>query len=184
MYRIYGPGQTCVDAVAGDLFLTQAGGVVRAGIRGFERVRVPKEFCWANHGCIALTGGRRAEVAQETARGTVVTPVADLDAITYAVVHVEMDDVQRTDVVIFARWSIGLGYGFLQIPADAFNALTGLELGLNINNRMVCSTQACRALERAGYIPSRSPSAVTPAHLAQDFSVVLPPALSNRKRKP
>jgi len=63
----------------------------------------------------------------------------------------------------------GYGYGYVQIVADLFNAVTGLELGLGMGNRMVCSTQATRALERVGLIPGRSSAAVTPAELARYF---------------
>ena len=86
-------------------------------------------------------------------------------------VHVSCSASQRNELVFFARRAVGTGYGWLSIVADAFNALTGLELGLGLGDRMVCSTQACRALERAGLIPDRSPYACTPAHLAWYFGV-------------
>lgn len=173
--RYYPPGQACLDAVAGDLVLVRSAGFVAAGIRFFERLRASKHYAWCNHAAIVLNSGPNAHVAQEAAKGVEVTPIAELGALEYAVVHFDdIDLLQRQAVTNFAAWSIGLGYGFLSIPADAINALLGLELGVVVGNRMVCSTQATRALERAGYIPKRSPYAMTPAHLAQDFGAVMP----------
>jgi hypothetical protein len=175
-HRIFGPGQVCLDAVAGDLVLARSHDVLGTIIRFFERLRrgIPAEYCWTNHAAIVLNSGPNAFVVQEQVGGANVTPLAQLDGGPYAVVHFEMDADQRADVVGFATWSVGNGYGFLSLPADAFNALTGQELSFGTGNRMVCSTQSCRALERCGLIPDRSPYAVTPAHLAQYAGVILP----------
>jgi hypothetical protein len=85
-----------------------------------------------------------------------------------------MDASQAESVVRFAEASIGCGYGFAQVFADVVNAVTGVELALGWHSRMVCSTAACRSIERAGFVPDRSPDCVTPAHLAWLFDVVLP----------
>lgn len=176
-HRIFGPGQVCLDAEEGDLVLVRGAGFAARAIRAFERLRVPREYAWCNHACVVLNRGPNAHVAQETARGVVLTPLAELGAETFAVVRFHASADQLGEAVAFATWSLGLGYGFLSIPADALNALTGLELGLVVGNRMVCSTQACRAMERLGLIPDRSPYAVTPAHLARYADVTLPTPL-------
>lgn len=169
--RFYGPGESCSDSQPGDLVLVRHTGFTAAGIRFFERRSVPKEFAWCNHACIVLDGGPDAHVVQEEAKGATVSYLDELNAVEYAVVNMRMTREQRSAVVAFARWSIGDGYGFLSIPADAVNAMTGAQIGLALGNRMVCSTAASRALERGGYIPARSPYAQAPAHLAQDFGV-------------
>ena len=115
--------------------------------------------------------GSDAVVAQETAKGSVLTKLTELGAERYAVVHLQPAMAQRDSAVEFANVTLGTGYGYLSIVADAFNALTGLELGLSLGNRMVCSTQALRAAERMGLILDRSPAAATPAHGAWYFGV-------------
>ena len=172
--RIFGPGQVCLDAQAGDVVLVRHKGLVAAAIRFFERLRVPGTFAWTNHACVALTGGPNATVIQEDARGSVITPLAELGAVTFTVTHFPTTIPQSEAGADFLRKTLGTGYGFLTIPADAFNALTGFEIGFGWGNRMVCSTQTVRYLERLGFVPDRSPYAMTPAHLAWSLAVPNP----------
>lgn len=176
--RYFGPGQVCLDALAGDLVLVGGGGFVAKGIRAFEGLRIPRRYCWTNHACVAMSSGPNAEVVQETAKGSVSTPLASLVAEHVAVIHHEVAADQIAAGLRFLARTLGSGYGWLTIPADALNALTGMELGLGIGGRMVCSTQACRYLERLGLVPDRSPYAVTPAHLAMYHDAVLAPERS------
>ena len=173
-YRFYGFAQACLDPVAGDLVLVRTKDRIGGAIRAIERLRGGAEYAWCNHAAIVLNSGPSAYVAQAEAKGVTVTPLAELGALDYAVVHFEMTREQRLAVVRFAEWSIGQGYGYLSIAADLFNATFSLELSLGWGDRMVCSTQACRALERAGLIPDRSPYAVTPADLAEYADVTVP----------
>ncbi len=174
-YRIFGPGEQCTDSVRGDLVLVRHENAMARAIRQIERVRVAPEFCWCNHAAIILDGGEDAIVSQEEPAGDSETPLANLGGIVFAVVHYpEITDAQRDAVARFARNTIGLGYGYFQILADAFNGLSGLELTFGWGDRMVCSTAGCRALERAGLIADRSPYAVNPAHLAQYHGVRVP----------
>ncbi len=173
-HQVFTAGEPCTNAVAGDLVLVRHAALVARAIRFFERLRVPKQFCWTNHAAIVLTPGPDATIAQATAKGIVVSPLNELDADAFAVVHVSMTAAQRKAVAAFADWSVGAGYGFLQIPADAFNDVTGLELFAGFGDRMVCSTAAARALERSGAIFGRSAPTIQPAHLAQWFNVTLP----------
>ena len=165
--RTYPPGHVCLEAEAGDVVLVRHAGFVAAGIRAFERLRVPKLFCWTNHACVVLNSGPNAQVVQETAKGAVVTPLAALGAITYTVTHFdEATPEQLAAGLAFLSATVGSGYGYLSILADGFNALTGLELDLGLGDHMVCSTQTTRYMERLGLIPDRNPFSVMPAHLA------------------
>lgn len=164
--RVFGPGQMCLDAPAGAVVLVRHSGFVPAGIRTVERIRVPREFCWTNHACVTLNEGPNAHVVQETAKGAVLTPLAALHAETFALVTFEASPEQLEAGLHFLAWSLGLGYGWAQLPADAFNAVTGLELGLGVGNRMVCSTQTAEFTKYLGAIYDRPSSAVTPAHIA------------------
>ncbi len=111
--------------------------------------------------------------------GDVETPLADLGGVVFAVVHYpEITDSQRDEVARFAGNAVGLGYGYFQILADAFNGMTGFEFTAGWGDRIACSTASCRALERAGLIADRSPYAVNPGHLALYHAVRLPEDLS------
>lgn len=173
-YRVFPGGVSCTDARPGSLVLVRHDDLMARAIREVVSWRVPEEYCWTNHACTTVTGGPDAIVTQEEARGDVLTPLSGLHAVTYAVVDIECSDEQRAAAVEFARWAVDSGYGFTQIGADLFNSATGLELSLGVGNRMVCSTQATRTAERQGYVPARTPAAVTPPHLAMDFGVTLP----------
>jgi len=174
----YRPGERCADSQPGDLVLVRHEDFVARSIRFFQSIRRPRDgnpnweqACWTNHAAVVVEGGPDAIISQEAGGGDVETPLANFDDLTYAVVNIEMTGAQRASVVNFARWVVGSGYGFLTIPADAFNALTGLELTFGVSDRMACSTQAARALERSDIIFDRSPWAMTPAHLALHFGV-------------
>lgn len=173
---VFGPGKRCLVASPGDIVLVRHSGFVAKGIRFFERIRAgaSRPYCWTNHAAVVLKGGPAATIAQETAKGQVISPLAAFTDCTYAVVNLRVASVQKEAAVDFATAAVGSGYGYLQIPADAFNAITGLELCLGIGDRMTCSTATTRALERMGLIPDRQPGAVTPAHIARYFQVRLP----------
>ncbi len=166
---------------AGDLVLVRHHGFVARAIRFAQRLRKPRgvprsewrQFCRVNHACIALTSSPRILVAQATGAGVVVTPLHEMSVASLAVVHLAAWPDQAEAVVEFARDSVGTGYGFAQIAADLLNAASGLELSLGWGDRMVCSTAACRALERTSFIPDRAPDCVTPAHLAWYFGAIV-----------
>jgi hypothetical protein len=168
------PGQAIPPIEPGDLLLVRHHGLLPSLIRWAERLRRPRGIsrgswttaCTVNHACIAVTGSPDVVVSQEAGHGDELTPLPLLKAAALAVVRFQADDAQRAAGVAFARAAVGSGYGYVQIVADLFNALTGLELGLGIGNAMVCSTMSCRTIERYGLIPDRSAASVTPTHLA------------------
>lgn len=172
--RAYEPGQVCLDASVGDVVLVRSNGVLAKGIRAFERMRVPKPFCWTNHAAVVLTDGPNAQIIQEGANGSRLASLASMVTEGYTVTHFIPVEAQEIAGARFLTSTLGTGYGYLSIVADAFNALVGLELGLGLGNRMVCSTQTARYMERIGYVPDRSPYAVTPAGLAWDLNIIEP----------
>ena len=172
--RAFGPGQVCLDAEVGDVVLIRHGSFVAKGIRAFERLRVPKPFCWTNHAAVVLTSGPSAQIIQEGGNGSALAPLATMVSEGYTVTRFAASEDQEVAGARFLTSTLGTGYGYLSIFADAFNALTGLELGLGWGNRMVCSTQTARYMERVGYVPDRSPYAITPAHLAWHLNITEP----------
>lgn len=167
------------EVEAGDLLLVRHHGFVASGIRGACRLRCPRgvsradwaEFCAVNHAATAVSSKR---IAQEEARGMVLTPVEEFDYVALAVVRMHAAPVQLHAAAAYAKSCVGDGYGFLQIPADFLNALTGLELSFGFGNRMVCSTAACLSAERTDFIPDRAAGCVTPPHLAWYFGAKVP----------
>ena len=172
--RAFEPGQVCLDAEVGDVVLVSGNGFVSKGIRAFERVRVPKPFCWTNHAAVVLTGGPNAQIVQEGANGSSLASLAKMVTQGYTVTRFTPAVEQEIAGARFLTSTLGTGYGYLSIVADAFNALTGLELALGWGSRMVCSTQTARYMERIGYVPDRSPYAITPAHLAWHLNIIEP----------
>lgn len=175
--RYFQSGQHCSDVQPGDLVLVRhTHSIFGRGIRLVERLRKPSSVSRAewrgyaawNH---AMIGVGDNLVSQEASRGDEFTDLLTYVADDYAVVSIAMTSEQRDGVVAFSKSILGDGYGYFTIPADLFNALTGVELVLGLGNMMVCSTASARALERSSFIPDRSPYAVTPAHLAWYFGV-------------
>ena len=172
--RAFEPGQVCLDAEVGDVVLVHGGAAIDKAIRLFERMRVPAPFCWPNHAAVVLAGGPGATIIQEGGKGSALAPLATMVTQSYTVTHFSPSPEQDVAGLNFLTSTLGTGYGYLSIVADAVNALCGLELGLGWGNRMVCSTQTARYMERIGYIPERSPYAVTPAHLAWALNLTEP----------
>lgn len=182
-HAAYAPGERCTNAGSGDLVLVRHASFMGRAIRTACRLRRPRgygltwrewwRFCWTNHACVVVGGGPAATVVQATASGLVVSPLSAFDGTHYAVVKPAATPEQRQAAVTFALWSVGCGYGFLQIPADLWNAATGFELSLGIGDRMVCSTASARTHERLGLVPHVTPDAVTPPHLALYYGVEL-----------
>ena len=172
--RGFEPGQVCLDAEVGDVVLVRSNRFVSKGIRTFERIRVPKPYCWTNHAAVVLTGGPMAQIIQEGANGATLASLGAMVTEGYTVTHFTPSIEQDTAGTRFLTSTLGTGYGYLSIVADAFNALCGVELGLGLGNRMVCSTQTARYMERIGYVPAMSPYAVTPGHIAWDLNITEP----------
>ena len=170
---LFGPGERCEELAPGDMMLVRDSGPFGVAIRCAERIRTRDagEWSWVNHACIVVEGPPTPYVAQMDAHGEVLTPIGKLDALSYAVLRAYVEPPLINMAVLFVEEKIGSDYSWAQIPADLFNASTGLELSLGWGDHMVCSTQSTRSWERLGYVPGRSPYAQTPAHLARDFGV-------------
>ena len=174
MTRWYGPGQVCLDAEVGDVVLVRHNSLVAKGIRAAERLRVPDPFCWTNHAAVVLAPGINATIIEEGGKGSVTASLASMQAVEYTVTRLAATPEALEDGARFLNMTLGTGYGYLSIAADAFNAVTGVELALGWGNRMVCSTQTARFMERLGYVPDRSPYAITPAHIAWHLNIAEP----------
>ena len=166
----------------GDLVLVRHRGPVATGIRLFERLRRPRgvdRAAWPSGMCLQPRRHRGRRGARRWVFPGRLSGRCPGQAVRHGRGGLRRgacrdDGLSAGRPVAFARRAVGSSYGYLSIFADAFNALTGLELSLSLGDRMVCSTQATRALERAGLIPDRAPAAVAPAHLAAYFGVGYP----------
>ena len=165
-WAIYDTGERDPFPIPGDILIVRGNGFVSHAIRTVTRGQF-------NHCAVVVRGGANAVVSQEAGKGDELTPLSAFDDVPYATLHIQGPDDQRDNAVAFAEKIVGSGYGFLTIAADLFNAVTRVELDLGIGGRMVCSTAACRTLERFGYIPSKNPSAMTPQDIANDFGIHL-----------
>jgi hypothetical protein len=159
------PKGTPVVAVPGDLLFARtpdlSGKVIRfgEGLRG--------KASWTNHSCVCVVGGY---VAQATARGIILTPLAEFDELMVCVAHpTTATPGQVAAAVAFAEWCVGIEYGWWSLPFFALDCLTAGAVGFSSGEGMVCSTHACRTAERWGLVPDRSPWAVMPSTLAGYF---------------
>ena len=127
-----------------------------------------RKFSWTNHSAIVETP---TTIIQEVARGSVRSPVTDLDAALVAIVRIKATPAQKTAAVTFAQWTLGSEYGYLSIVGDGLDDLTGLRLSVGTYGSMVCSAAVARAAERMGLIPDRDAGSVQPADNARYFNV-------------
>jgi len=146
------------------------------GIRFGEWLRSStRPGAWCDHAMGVMQGGANAVVIQETAKGSILTNLSTFKEDLYCVISVDADPVLRAETLKFWNWTLGSGYGWLSIPADGLDDLTGLHLSVGTYGRMVCSSQVSRGLERMGLIPDRDSTAVQPANLAIYFHAINPP---------
>ena len=156
-----------VVAVPGDLLLFSTKGPTGAVIRFVTR-------SWASHAAICVgvvsSEDRTPLISQEKMfKGDIIGPVTDVKASKIAVVHLMGDFAQREQAVRFAE-SVGHSkYGFAACLGDLLSAVTHTEFDFGIRGHMNCSAASTRALERFGYIPGKSPIAMSPGDLAKDF---------------
>jgi hypothetical protein len=148
---------------AGDAVVCATGGFVGRCIRGATA-------SWANHACmvIRVQDNGLVYVSQETPRkGDVFSPITGL-GITRGVLVRFPDAVpkQVAGAVAFAQRIQHVPYGFAALGADLFGRVTRLEVDFGIRDHMVCSTATTRAMERYGWIPPKSPEAMTPGDIA------------------
>jgi hypothetical protein len=169
--RRFGPGERCEDMQAGDIVLVRHETLMGKAIRTCERIHSEWCYAWCNHAAPCVEGGTNGLLAEMRCKGEVLTPIAQLDSCYYTVTHCYVDPLLVRMALLFAQESVGKGYGFTQIPADLLNALTGFELSAGFGDRMVCSTETTRFLERFGLVPDQTPAAVQPSDLSRYFGI-------------
>ncbi|HYV56265.1 MAG TPA: hypothetical protein VE911_01915 [Candidatus Nitrosopolaris sp.] len=146
-------------------WLIQAGQALR--YRGDSR-----RYTYWNHA--AIFSDDRGHIIEALGGGVVERHISVYDAADYHVVFLRMADLDRDQVVAFARHCRDQDYGYLTIASLTLSLLTGLRLGFGVDGQEICSGLVARALERAGEIFAEEPWHATPAGLAK-FYGILPP---------
>ena len=82
-----------------------------------------------------------------------------------------MVDLDRDQVVEFARYCRDHQYGYLTIVSLTLSLATGSRLSFGVDGQEICSGLVARALERAGEIFPEEPWHATPAGLAKFYGV-------------
>lgn len=186
-HSVFEEGQHCITAVPGDLVLVRRSGVYPALIgigqhTKYWMLRViarKKEyeaaFCRTRHAMIIVEGGANATVSQMESHGGQITPLYDYVALKYAVVHTtDTTQKQRDDCVGFAKWCVGVKYGFFTIGGMILNIFVPVvTITLTLGMSMVCSTASSLAQRCLGFIPSEPDASLFPADLARYHGVRL-----------
>ena len=153
-----------VVAKPGDIGICATSGLVGKCIRFVTR-------SWANHAFVVVDVVDGVPiVSQETPRkGDIYTPVTELGITKVVIISIERSPQQEAAMLAFVDWSHWKKYGFAALFGDLFNAITHVQLAFGIKTHMDCSTATARVAERTGYIPSKTPEAMTPGDLTIDF---------------
>lgn len=163
-----GAGKTAVLRPADLVLVRHNKGVLGSAIRFGEKLHGGGEWAWTNHAAIAID---RTKVVEETARGAVVTEISEWHDVVYCVVRPKVQERDKNEAVHFAHWCVGWRYSWLSILGLILDMTLGLRVTVGTEGRMICSALACRAHERLGLVPDKTPEMVTPADLARYYEV-------------
>ena len=175
---IHPKGETATDIKPGDFILTGVKGqglvslAIKAGsfLRGYD-----KPFRRFSH--TALIVSENGMIAEAVSKGVVFDDITRFEDDDYVVVHTEVDDHDRDQVLSFANAVVDAKtrYGFLTFAGLAIYCLTGGGLCIQAAGTAICSGFVSDALTRAGFIWERPPYAMMPADLAKHFNVTWAP---------
>lgn len=127
-----------------------------------------RPYSWTNHNALVETP---TTIIQEVAKGSVRSPIGELDSALVAIVRIKATVAQKTAAVAFAQWTLGSEYGYFSILGDGLDDLTGLHISIATYGSMVCSAAVARAAERMGLVPDRDPLSVQPADNARYWNI-------------
>ena len=153
----------------GDFIVTHGSGIFDRLIQTFTRSQ------W-NHA--ALITSADGEIIEALSNGIKQGKLSKYDAKDYYLVHVELDDEDRSQAVAYARFMNAKHekYGWLTIAAIAFRILTRLRIMIKIDGTLICSEFVARSLSQGGWIWEKETSLITPADLYNTFVKPATPA--------
>jgi len=171
----YRPGERVIGPRHGDFVLIHGSHwtswLIQAG-QAFRYHGDSRRYTYWNHA--AIFSDDTGHIIEALAAGVVERHISVYDAADYQVVFLRMADLDREQVVAFARHCRDQEYGYLTIASLALSLVTGSKLTFGVDGQEICSGLVARSLERAGEIFAEEPWHATPAGLAK-FYGILPP---------
>lgn len=165
-------GQTVNLVKPGDFFLTHGDTFWCKLIELGQALRFKGEnkhwSFWTHCGIFKDSSGN---IIETLGNGVVERNITYYQNYKYIVVHLNISDEDRQEMVNFAKSCIKDGYGWLTLLSIGFSLLTGTKFSFGFDGEEICSGLVTRSLERTSFIPSRDASHITPADLAKAFGV-------------
>jgi len=171
----YRPSERVINPRRGDFVLIHGSHwtswLVQAG-QAFRYRGDSRRYTYWNHA--AIFSDDAGHIIEALGAGVVERHISVYDPADYHVVFLRMADLDRDQVVAFARHCREQQYGYLTIASLALSLVTGSRLSFGMDGQEICSGLVARSLERAGEIFPEEPWHATRAGLAK-FYGVLPP---------
>lgn len=155
----------------GDFILTRGDFVFSKLIRLGQRLRYSKAHARYNHAALVI--GHDGELAEALGQGVVESHISKYRPENYFVVKVRASPEDQEQIVRYAEAVLAARYryGWLTIVSVGLSLLTGSSLVFGRAGTAICSGFVASGLVRAGYIFPVPPEHMTPADLADFFSV-------------
>ena len=128
-----------------------------------------RRYTYWNHA--AIFSDDAGHIIEALGAGVVERHISVYDPADYHVVFLRMADLDRDQVVAFARYCRDQEYGYLTVASLVLSLVTGSRLTFGVDGQEICSGLVARALERAGEIFPEEPWHATPAGLAKFYGV-------------
>jgi len=180
----YGPGEAAQTFTRGDFILTHGNKMYDRLIHWAQGLKMhgdDRKYTRWNHAALIIDAA--GTLVEANGDGVDCDSISKYTPTEYYLVHIEADDVERNNQVMFGKWAEGQRYGKLTICSVFLSLFFGSTIIFALQGQEICSGLVARALERAGYIFEQDPAHIMPADLAKYFEVQ-PPAKGTPIGKP
>jgi hypothetical protein len=172
--RWFPEGVHCTNPVDGDVILVRHVGDVATGISVGERLlaisqRELRDYTWLDHTAIIRLVDGKWMVSEFGPRGWEIRDLEDYVDRLYCVVHFDVSDEARANILDFDTSCHDSTYGWWQYLPIVVDGLTGLKFIGGWGDTMICSTHVTYCMMGAGFFPAIQPGSITPSHLALWF---------------
>jgi hypothetical protein len=164
--------QRVINPRPGDFVLTHGDHWTSRLIQAGQALRYhgdSRRYTYWNH--TAIFSNDTGHIIEALGAGVVERHISVYDPCDYHVVFLRMADLDRDQVVAFARYCRDQEYGYLTIASLALSLVSGSTVTFGVDGQEICSGLVARALERAGEIFPEEPWHATPAGLAKFYGV-------------
>ncbi len=171
------PGDKPIPVDTGDLIFTRGNNWYSNAIRLGQMIEARKLSGPAreiNHMALGKYG---YIISEALGHGIVESHISKYDDYYYAVVHCELHDLDRLQILEYIGYCEynQIPYGWLTIGSLALSIVFGSRANIGINGTMICSGYACQGMIRAGHMYDKVDANFMTPHLAAvKYGVDLP----------